>query len=364
MTATPDITIVGGGIIGLLTARAFSLQGAQVTVIEKNQIGKESSWAGGGILLPLYPWRQSEAITTLVKRSLAIYPELSLTLAKATGIDPEFSPCGLFIAQNPDLPEALAWCYRHDFEYSCSTPALAESLNLQIDQPLWLPNIAHARNPRLLKSLKQDLLNRNVSLFEEQNLQQINLTGNKVTSIVVNDQHIAVNQLILAAGAWTETIFTQFLPAIVRPDIKPVKGQMLLYDANTDTLPFMVMEGKHYLIPRIDGKILVGSTVEDAQFDKSTSAEAFLLLKTFAESVCPKLKNHPIASHWAGLRPGTEKGIPYVSKHPEIENLSINAGHFRNGLVMAPASAELLVDLILHRTPGIEAAPYNFDSAH
>jgi len=120
----------------------------------------------------------------------------------------------------------------------------------------------------------------------------------------------------------------------------------------------MVLDGDQYLIPRRDGKILAGSTVEQDNFNKNTTIAAKDRLTEFALTLLPTLKNAPLTHHWAGLRPGTEHGIPYIDKHPEISNLSVNAGHFRNGLIMGPASAQLMVDLILNRPTAVAPEPY------
>ena len=106
MTHTTDITLIGGGVIGLLTARAFINAGASVTIIDKALLGQESSWAGGGILLPLYPWRQAEAISQLAVHSLSLYPSLATQLFADTNKDPEWTPCGLLITKNPDIKQA------------------------------------------------------------------------------------------------------------------------------------------------------------------------------------------------------------------------------------------------------------------
>jgi len=129
-------------------------------------------------------------------------------------------------------------------------------------------------------------------------------------------------------------------------------------------LPCMVLDGDQYLIPRRDGKILAGSTVEADDFNKTITPEARDKLSRFAVKLLPVLNDFPIIQHWAGLRPGTEHGIPYIDRHPDISNLSINAGHFRNGLAMGPASAQLLVDLVLERPTIIAPEPYQLSSQH
>jgi glycine oxidase len=364
MTTTPDITLIGGGIIALLTARELIKAGATVSIIEKNELGQESSWAGGGILLPLYPWRQPEAITKLVLQSLKLYPALAAELIADTLIDPEWTPCGMLIVKNPDFTAAVNWCDAGNILHQTADADFFNGLNTQPDQPLWLPEIAQARNPRLVKSLKQDLLNKGVTLLEHCEATGIIHNNNRISALNTTSGRLPVNQLIIAAGAWTGGLFRQLFPEVDAPKIAPVKGQMLLFDALPETLKFMVLDGDQYLIPRRDGKILAGSTVELAEFDKTTTTAANDRLHDFAVNLLPVLNDFPVIKHWAGLRPGTGQGIPYIDKHPEINNLYINAGHFRNGLAMGPASAQLMVDLVLDRPTAVAPKPYQLTGEH
>jgi glycine oxidase len=366
MTKIPDITIIGGGVIGLLTAREFFNAGATVAVIERNRLGLESSWAGGGILLPLYPWRQADAITRLTLQSLILYPTLAAQLIAQTHLDPEWTPCGLLITKNPDITLARNWCKTNHIAFQSAGADFFKGLDTAPDNPLWLPEIAQARNPRLVKSLKQDLINKGVTLIEHTELNGITLVKNRITRIDTTTGQFTVNQLIISAGAWTGQLFQKLFPAMIAdaPKITPVKGQMLVFEAKPEMLSTMVLDGDQYLIPRRDGKILAGSTVERDDFNKTTTTEARDRLIEFALKLLPALKCAPLIHHWAGLRPGTEQGIPYIDKHPEISNLSINAGHFRNGLVMGPASAQLIVDLVLGRPTAVAPEPYQLSSPH
>ncbi|MDQ7090546.1 MAG: FAD-dependent oxidoreductase [Methylococcales bacterium] len=359
MKKITDITLIGSGIIGLLTAKALIETGLSVSIIEKNQQSLESSWAGGGILLPLYPWQQKSAISDLVKQSLSLYPLLSQQLIQATQIDPEWNDCGLLISKNDDINKATEWCQHYKIDYQLANEALFKSFNTTPFNPLWLPTIAQARNPRLLKSLKQFLVQHpNVQFIENCTLTDFSFKNNRISQIKTSKGNFSINHLLLATGAWTGKLSQKLLPSNNPININPVKGQMLLFDANVNDLNTMILDGSHYLIPRRDGKILAGSTVENTDFNKSTTAEAKESLKKFAVTLMPTLKNKAIIHHWAGLRPGTKYGVPYIDNHPEIENLSINAGHFRNGLVMAPASAQLMTDLILKREPCLNPEPY------
>lgn len=362
MSRHTDILIIGGGISGLLTALELVLAGKTVTLADRGSPGQESSWAGGGILLPIYPWRQAEAISSLVMSSLDIYPRLSQTLFEATGLDPELHVCGMLICENTDIETAKRWCQQHQIRLSQPSYRLLQDLTCPFRDPLWLPDVAQIRNPRLLKSLLLFLAQQGVRLIENAKIQHIDLYKDAINHIKINDEILIAEQIILCAGAWTQDFLSHWLPkSSLKLEIQPVRGQMLVFDAVPDTLSPMILSGDHYLIPRRDGKILVGSTVEYVGFEKVTTEQARNELYRFATGLLPKLKQYPVSAHWAGLRPGTPQGIPYIGFHPDIDNLSINAGHFRNGLIMGPAAAQLLADLILDRSPTIDATPYRLN---
>ncbi|MEE9412304.1 MAG: FAD-dependent oxidoreductase, partial [Methylococcales bacterium] len=139
--------------------------------------------------------------------------------------------------------------------------------------------------------------------------------------------------------------------------IFPVKGQMLLLQAPIASIPSIILQKHQYIVPRKDGHLLVGSTVEHTDFDKVTTVSAKRQLKAFFDSLYPEFSDLPVIGHWAGIRPGSN-GTPVIARHPEIENLYINSGHFRNGLNLAPASARLVVDLMIGREPIVAAQPY------
>lgn len=354
-----DCIVLGGGISGLLCARELSACGWRVKVLERGAIGREASWAGGGILSPLFPWRQPGPIERLSRGSGRHYAELAEILFRETGIDPQWRQCGMLWLDLEDFEAASNWCLHHKIDWD--SPNLKEikrrwpGLRAPAGKSLWIPEIAQIRNPRLLKALKQDLKRRGVVLEENTPVSGWCRHGERIVSVRTPKGEVSASVFIVTAGAWS----SQWqMEGLWQPSIRPVKGQMLLVFALPGILRAMVQRGEHYLIPRQDGRILVGSTVEEAGFDQRPTEPAYRRLAGFALETLPILKTFPIGIHWAGLRPAAPLGIPYIGRHPQLVNLYYNCGHFRNGVVMGPAAARLLADLLLGRTPSLDPAPY------
>ncbi|MHB8390969.1 MAG: NAD(P)/FAD-dependent oxidoreductase, partial [Acidobacteriaceae bacterium] len=312
--------------------------------------GSEASWAGGGILSPLYPWRYPEAVDPLARWSQAHYPKLVETLKRETGLDPEWTHSGLLILDAEDCREGLGWCEAHGIPVELLDPNdvsdLEPSLQAGPRPGLRLPGVAQVRNPRLLKALVRHLRSLGVEFREG-----VAVTGFEFSSMGLSGLHIATGTLpaercLVAAGPWSASLL-----ATVGLDLplRPVRGQMLLLRGGVAPFSHILLREGRYLIPRRDGRILVGSTQEETGFDKSTTPAARALLLAAATALVPELGDWQIEQHWAGLRPGSPDGVPYIGEHPEIAGLYVNTGHFRNGIVLAPASARLIVDMMLAR---------------
>lgn len=361
MTPMVDFIVVGAGLSGLLTARELRLAGASVAVIDMGAAGQEASWAGGGILSPLYPWRYKSAVLALAHWSQERYQALCNELKQDNGIDPEWTQSGILVLNGVESG-VQEWCSRWHVRVE-----EVEAVRLQALQPglsrtgpaLWMPEVAQVRNPRLLQSLRVDLTRRKVRLIEHQAVTGFVAENKRILGVQTGTHRWEGGATVLTAGAWSGQLMADLGVAIA---VHPIKGQMLLLKGEPGRLTRMVLEGGRYVIPRRDGRILVGSTVEDAGFDKRPTPEVGAALQRFAVELMPELRNYPVERQWAGLRPGSPSGIPYIGQVPGYTNLFLNTGHFRNGVVMGPASARLAADLCLNRKPILDPAPYHVDA--
>ena len=366
-----EFLIVGGGVIGLLVARELAAAGAKVMLVEQGSCCRESSWAGGGIVSPLYPWRYSPAVTALASHAQQAYPRLAAHLLDETGIDPELEHSGLLMLDAKDEEEALLWAATNCKALYPVEPAFIydreAALAAGFRKGLWMPDIANIRNPRLGRALQSSLQSNPLVQIREQT-QVLALQTNtdrgrgarRVTHVsVVREgvvERLCAEHVIITAGAWSGGLLATLnvtLPVV------PVKGQMLLFRPPRRLLDTIVLTDGRYLIPRRDNHLLVGSTLEHTAFDKSTTEEALHGLRRSAEALLPELAECRVERQWAGLRPGAPDGVPFIGRVPGIDNAYVNAGQYRNGLVLAPASAQLLVDIVLRREPCVDPNPYD-----
>ncbi|MWJ29042.1 glycine oxidase ThiO [Halomonas sp. ZH2S] len=355
-----DFLIIGGGIIGMLTTLQLADAGHSVTLVERGACGQEASWAGGGIVSPLYPWRYSGPISRLSRWSEGAYPSLSLRLLEETGIDPEYRQKGLLYLSVKDEQEALSWAremgkplerVNGDFLYA-KEPHVAPG----IEQALWMPTLGSVRNPRLVQALRARLaVMQQVSLHEQCAVQGFQRQGTRITGVVTPQGVIQGGQVVVCGGAWAASLLAELEVTV---PVRPVKGQMIAYQTPPGLVNRVILKDGRYVIPRADGLLLAGSTLEETGFDKSTDDAALMALRQSAEAIVPELAQCKVAHQWAGLRPGSPDNLPFIGAVPGWENLHVNAGHYRNGLVLAPAATHLLVDQLLGREPLVDPAPY------
>ena len=348
---TQKIIIIGGGVVGCMTALELTRREYEVTIVERNQIAAqtsgESSWAGAGVLMPLLPWMYKDEVSQLSIKGAELYSGLCQRLLIETGIDPEYTLSGMLLLPTFDSEQAQCWCEAYQ------QPSAQISANYIADQGLiqttslqnglLLSAVAQVRPPNLLLALKASLLQNDVKLIEYTELVPLKETAQISTWATTTGEILEADKFVVTSGAWS---FELLKETNVQLEIKPMRGQILLYKQPKQLLKHIVYSNGFYLVPRRDGYLLAGSTLEDVGFDNGTTETVKLELQIKAENIMPNLKNIPIVKHWSGLRPGVPDNIPTIAEHPTIKNLYLNTGHFRYGLTMAPASAEKLANLI------------------
>lgn len=338
-----EFVVLGGGVAGLTVAQRLIQQGAKVAVIERGMVGRESSWAGGGILAPLCPWNYPYEVTCLTGLGSLMFPQWAASLLVDTGIDPEYTKSGMLVLKPYDVFLAKKWCVENGMSAEV------------IEGALFLPDVAQVRNPRLVHALRKHVEMLGGRIIEQCEVKGLVTKGDVVTGLTTSHGEFKSDRYIVSAGAWSRQVLGDYALSL---DIKPMRGQMLLFKFDAPPLAHIVLQDGMYLIPRRDGHLLVGSTLEDVGFDKSTTAEARDSLWQRAQKILPVLREMPLVQHWSGLRPASPRNIPTIGRHPLLQNLYINSGHFRYGVTMAPASAEILLNELNGNAQPFDVSPY------
>jgi glycine oxidase len=283
---------------------------------------------------------------------MAGYADWVAGIEAHSGCDAEFWRCGMNVldVERPDT--AMTWCDAHGLA--------TEPIRTAGGNGLRLPAIAQVRNPRLVAALREAVTRLGAAIHPHSPVRSVTTQAGRITAVHTAEDRFAADQFVLATGAWSGLGWPGLAGV---PNVRPIRGQMLLFRVEPGTLETILYRRGLYLIPRRDGHLLVGSTLEDVGFDKSTDAATRVRLHAGAAELLPALSDAQPIQHWAGLRPGSPDNIPIIDRHPDFDNVYVNAGHFRYGVTLAPASSELLADLIEGRTPALDPAPYRWQAA-
>lgn len=335
-----DCIVIGGGIIGICTARELALRGIKVCLFDKNQLGQEASHAAGGILSSMHPWLEHPQSADLSAAGKQCYQKFAADLHQQTSINPQYHQCGLLLIKPDDISLSKQWLHNRHIPFHQNDYHLPAGMQVPADA-IFMPDIACIHPPLLLNALKISLQQLGVSIFEHTEITDLHFHNQRCQFLQSTHQRYAADVFIITAGAWSQ----QFL-STQQMNIKPIAGQILCVKFSEQPLKTMILDGNYYLIPRKDGHILIGSTIEDIGFNKRTTTQARDDLMGWAKKLWPDIAHATFKQQWAGLRPGTNHGRPYVGKLEDTENVYINAGHFRKGILQAPVCAIRIADLV------------------
>jgi len=364
MAETYDVVIVGGGVIGLSIADALARHGIRLAVLDRRELGREASWAGAGLIPPESANPSRQPLVALRSWSTRLYPGWSALLEDETGIDVGYRRTGGVDVAWTDLQEqellAKAGRWRAEgIAYERLSPRDYErvepALNPELKAVYYLPDRAQVRSPWLLRALMTAVFRREGRLMPWQGVQAFKVRDGRVTTVQTTSGDLACDTVVVAAGAWSGSLLESIGVHVPTP---PLKGQIVLLRGTRSLIRRVVELGKNYVVPRDDGRVLVGATEEDVGFDAIPTWQSARDLLDFALRVCPVLRQAEVDATWAGLRPGSIDSKPYIGRAPGFQNVIVATGHNRAGLQLAPATAELVTDLLLGRSPRIDLGPF------
>jgi glycine oxidase len=357
-----DVVIVGAGIIGCALARRLASAGARVTVLERGDAGAEASSAAAGMLAPQAESDGPSPVVDLGVASRALYPGVVAALREETGIDPAYLDGGIVSIARSDQEAAVlerrrAWQaaagHRVQALTAAEVRALAPMLKADVRAGLFFPDDHRIDNALLTEAYARACVRLGVTLRTGCPVTRVRIEGGRVVGVEAAGGLVRAGAVVNAAGAWAADIAAA---APIR--VRPVRGQMVMLRCPEPSWPHAIYSHAVYLVPRRAGILLAGSTYEEAGFDKRVTGGAVADILARAAALVPALADATLVRTWAGLRPGTSDGLPILGADPETRGLYHATGHYRQGILLAPVTAERMSALILEgRTPP-DIAPF------
>jgi glycine oxidase len=352
-----DVVIIGGGVIGLTIARALARAGAtNICLIERNGLGHEASFAAAGMLAPQAEANSQDDFFRLACRSRDLYPTFAASLHDETGIDIELDTTGtLYLALTThDLVEIEK---RYEWQTAAGlavekltapqTHDLEPCINPNVLGALRFPFDVQVENRRLLSALTNSVRKLGVTIVTGCSVESVSIEKDRVTGVVTSRGVISSPTVVVAAGTWSGFIGVSSTPEKQALVIEPVRGQMMSFDARPQLTRHVIYSPRGYIVPRQDGRLLAGSTSERAGFAKQVTAGGINSILQNALEISPSVATLPIIDTWAGLRPRAPDNLPVMGPCDEIGGLFYATGHYRNGILLAPVTGELITEAVV-----------------
>ena len=367
----PNVAIIGAGVIGLGIAWRLALRGVPVAVFDKGASGAGASHAAAGMLAACAEAEPGEeALVTLGRASQARWPAFAAELKQASGVDVGLRSEGtLVVALTSDDQARLG--HQLVFQQKLGLPlqwiSAAETrrrephLAGKLAGAVFSPEDTQVDNRKLAAALRIAAEAAGASISEHQAVKTISNDAGRVDGIVLADgRKVAADVVVLAAGAWSRSI--DGLAPELRPPVRPIKGQMLALrmDPTAPLLTHVVWAPGAYLVPRLDGRLLVGATVEEKGYDTSLTAGGILTLLEAAWRVVPAVEELPIDEMWVGHRPGSRDDAPILGTGL-IDGLIYATGHHRNGILLTPITADAIAELVLDGAADPAIRPFSIE---
>ena len=360
MNASPDAIVIGGGVIGCSIAYHLAKAGVKATLLERGQIGMEASNAASGILSSLFG-NPTEPYTRLVNESLAMFHTLAPELAESSGVDIEFAQCGeLELALTADEADAYrsaaaAGDWRSDEAQWLDAQTALEmepELSSEVEGALFMPEVCRVNNQRLSAAYAGAAARLGADVRPATEALGLIRSGFRITGVRTAADEIAADNVIIAAGAWSKGI-AEWVGGDV--PVRPVRGVNLNLQPAGRGIRSVVHGGWGLLVPRNDGSVIAGATVDEAGFDCRVTAGAARDIIDMAARLVPSLRDARLNWAAAGLRPGSPDDAPVLGPVPGWRGLHVAAGHYRSGILLSAISGKLIADQIVGEKPDLVA---------
>jgi len=361
------VIIVGGGLIGLAVAEQLLRRGIKPVVLERGSFAKEASWAGAGYLDLRDASLAGGPFLDLCRFSYNLFPEWTERIKKESAVDPEFLLCGslglVFNGEEENIIKGIESVTSFNglkSEWLAPQAALLKESHLseKLKAAWYLPQTCQVRPPRLAQGLLKVLERGKAVLREGEEVRGFMKQGSRILGVETNAGKYEADQVLLAGGAWTGGLLDILGISLA---VKPIRGQVVLFKSEPGLLRHVLFTSTAYLVPRLDGHIYVGSTLEEAGFDKSVTKEAVAALTRGAYRALPLLERAKVEMTWSGLRPKAADDKPYLGIVPATENLWVAAGHYTHGILLSAATGRLMAQAILGEKPERDLGPYALD---
>src|SRR5712692_4972071 len=362
MADSVDVVVVGGGIIGLAVAREAALAGLRVVLLEKGRPGCEASSAAAGMLSPQADAERTDPLLSLCLASRDLYPEFAGRVASESGVDPCLADHGTIIVAR-DRAEADRLRRMQVFQRAAGLTAelldagdalrLEPSLSETTTAALFLPRDPSIDNVLLVRALAVAAERAGARLRLGTAVTRLLVDRSRIVGVEAGGERFHGASIVLAAGAWTGLIEGDGVAPVAS---HPVRGQMKSVRASAPR--HVVVGGDCYLVPRRDGRLLIGSTMERVGFDRRVTPDAIAALTAAACDLVPGLRQAPRLETWAGLRPATDDDSPAIG-FGALPGLLYAFGHLRNGILLAPITARIVVHLLRGEDPEVDLSAFN-----
>ena len=349
-----DLVVVGGGVIGLSVARALARkQVGSVLLLERGELGREASFAAAGMLAPQAEANVDDAFFRLCRRSRDLYPTFAAQLLEETGIDVELDRTGtLYCAftehDRDEIEKRYEWQRGLGLSVEQLTPRQARELEPNLSEEvlagLKFPEDTQVENRRLLRALIAANEKLAVRSCAHTSVESLRIERGKVTGVLTSEGFASTRNVVIAGGAWSSLILSGNGAPQIR--IEPVRGQMICFESQPALARHVIYSPRGYLVPRRDGRLLAGSTTEEAGFTKEVTARGLESIRDHALEIAPRIAELKVVDSWSGLRPRAPDELPVLGKTGETEGLFFATGHYRNGILLAPLTGELIAALI------------------